>query len=326
VSGQLLDGGRLVYRAHAGVRVPWFTAAGDVEVAGVTEKSRLLLGVDVDDALLRRGTLSARATRVRLEASSDSDLTKEPQIDAVLSLTNARVSDLRALDSLLPPGAGVHFAFGHGRIDGRVQIDAAPARARGEVTLEADDVVLKNYAATIEGKLSLHARLQAFDFASDAIDLSGSTLDIDDALVHAGPATWKQLWLHVRLPRCHFAPNGPRFWSASLEVGATNLQPLYALLAANAPLPKALGLLLNSPNPRFTTDLEVRADGVKLGGLLLTSQNIRVEGGLLLKPRPSEPTRLEPWGRLVVHVTPFVLGLQLAGERASLIDPVHALD
>ena len=87
-----------------------------------------------------------------------------------------------------------------------------------------------------------------------------------------------------------------------------------------------IGLLTDSANVRLTSTLEVRADTVQLSAIHLDSQRIGLEGGLLLKPKPGALERLEPWGALVLHVSPFDFGLQLAGERVSLVDPKHALD
>jgi hypothetical protein len=189
VKGQVLDGARLTYESKAGVRLPWFVADGALAVKGATTNKRVELEVAVADATVRRGTLSAKAQRVVIVASSSSDLREVPAVDADLTLTNARIADLRTLDSLLPPGAGVHFAMGHGRIDAHVAIDTQPLRASGTLSLVADDVVLKNFAATIAGKLVLRGKVRAFDFDTNAIDLSGSTIDIDDALAALAGAT-----------------------------------------------------------------------------------------------------------------------------------------
>lgn len=326
IKGQVSDGARLSYESKAGVRLPWFVADGVLAVKGATANKRVELEVAIADATVRRGTLSAKAQRVVIAASSSSDLREVPAIDADLTLTNLRIADLRTIDTLLPPGAGVHFANGHGRIDAHVAIGAEPQRASGDLSLVADDVVLKNFAATVAGKLELHGKVKAFNFDTNAIDLSGSTIDIDDATIRTGSTTWAKQFLHVRFDECHVKPRGPLLWTVALEVGASNLQPVYALVAANLPLPKVIGLLTDSANVRLTSTLAVRADTVSVSDIHLSSQRIGLEGGLLLKPKPGSLDRLEPWGALVLHVSPFDFGLQLAGERVALVDPKHALD
>jgi|GEM_PF-4388618 len=320
--GQVRDGSRLSYRSKkAGVHLPWLDAVGDLSVEATTSKHRVAMNVTVKDPVLERGAFTARAQAVTLDAASDADLTRTPAIDATLSLSRANVTDLRAIDALLPPGPALRLAKGHGRLDAKAWLLADPPRAHGEIVLTADDVVVKNRAATIAGRLKLTVRLRSYDFERNVLDLSGSTLDIDDATVSAGAASWQRQWLHVRLQPCRIAPDGPLLWATGLELGAANLQPLFALIAANVEVSKIIGALTDSPNVHFGTDLELRAAEVKFANLKLTTQSVRLEGALTLKPSLDVPPRFEPWGGVVLHVTPFDLGVQFAGRRVSVVSP-----
>ncbi len=320
--GRVADGARLSYSSSdVSAQFPWFGAVGDLDVTGAATGGRLAVEAVVSDAAVRRGSLVARAPRVSLSASSDASLPQLPLMTAVLSLEGARLGDLRQLDEVLPPSAGLRVAKGTGRIDAKLWLDPKPARAHGVVSLAAKDVVVRSRAATISGQLTLEARVRAFDFASGALDVSGSTLHIDDATVSDGLANWKDQWLHARLARGVHSPRGKLPWISHVELGASNLQPLYALIAANVELPRAAGLFADSPNVRLVLDLQAQADGLSLPAVTLTSQTVRLEGAVMLRPSPRMPELLQPWGGVVVHVGLINVGVQFAGDQVSVVAP-----
>ena len=238
------------------------------------------------------------------------------EVDARLTLAGGRVKKLTALNQFIPEGAGVRLTGGEGAVEGQLRLDAAPARGKGSLELTASDVTVKNRSATVSGRLVVHGEVRALDLRSGALDLSGSTVALEDATLTRDGKRWP-VWVRAVAEPCLLTPRAKVRWAATLSVGASNLQPLLAIVSANVPVPKALSLLTNSPNVRAEAKLVVKEDGVELPRLLLTSQSVRVEGALSLREAKDE--RLEPWGNLLLQLGVLKAGLQLEGPRVSVV-------
>jgi len=297
-AGRLAEGVLLTWAAPgSSVRLPWFSAVGDLRMHAETSVGQLTFGVSVSDATVQRGpTLSARAREVTVTATSDADLRRLPLTDAVLTVSDLHVRDLSALHELLPPGQAMRIARGEGRLDVTLAFDANPRKTHGELRLRATDLVLKNRGATIEGRLALLVKLRSLDLDSGATDLSGSSLRIEDATVHAGAGKWAKQEVTVRLDRARLDPRGPLPASTFLDVTATNLQPLFALFAENVEVPKVLGVFTESPDAHFTAQLQVSSEGVVLPSLRLVSKRVGAEGVVALRPLAVKPKVLAPFG------------------------------
>lgn len=320
--GVVADGAKLSYRtSRVAVRLPLVEVSGAAAVVGTSAQGRLAVGVDISRAVLRQrdGEHLANAERFRFDAASPADLTQLSDVDAVLTLRGGKVKTLTTLNQFIPEGAGVHLASGQGLLEGSLQLDAIPPRARGKLTLTGNDVVVKNRSATISGDLLVHGELKSLNLNTGAADLSGSTLAINDATIRAGGSTWSHLWLRLTADPCLLTPKGKVLWTTDLSLGSSNLKPLLAIVSANAPLPKVLGLLTNSPNVKVEASVVVKPDGVDLPRLVLTSQNLRAEGALSLREVGGEDKRLEPWGNVLAHAGVLRAGLQLDGPKLTVV-------
>ena len=189
----------------------------------------------------------------------------------------------------------------------------------GVLDLTASDVTVKNRSATINGKLLVHGLLNSLNANTGAMDLSGSTIAIEGATLQAQGRTWPKLWLRAAADPCLLSPKGDIVWSTKLAVGSSNLQPLLAIVSANAPLPGVLGMFTDSPNVKLEATMLVRADRIELPKLSLTSQNVRVEGALTLRESSANDPRLEPWGAVVAHAGALSAGVQLDGPKISVV-------
>lgn len=320
--GRVEDGARLSYRSpRAGAHLPWFTAQGDLELIGASARGRLSADVSMSRAVIERGALQVRTDRVTIAASSDSDLRSLPFVDALVTVVDARVPELRALDELLPAGPALRIAGGRGRIDATLWATSSPPGVRGDVRVRAEQISLRNRGATIEGRLELRARVRALDLTTGALDLSGTTLRIDRATVRAGAASWPGQWLHLQLTNSVMNPRGPMLWRSEVDVAAADLQPLFALFAANVDIPRALGLFTASPDPHLVTRVEVRTDGVNIPSLRLTSKNVGLDAVVALKPMRAAPEQLGLYGWAVVRLGAIELGFELDGPTVTLSDP-----
>lgn len=320
--GVVADGAVLTYRTpKVAVRLPLVEVSGAAAVKGKAGKGRLALDVEVSRASLRQrdGAQLAMADRFALLASSSADLVLLPDVDAELLLRGGFVKTLASLNQFIPTGAGVRLAEGSGMLEGNLSLDAVPARARGRLDLVANDVVVKNRAATVAGRLLAHAEIRSFNLDTGAIDLSGSTIAIENATLQAGGRRWPKLWLRAVADPCLLTPKSKVLWSANVAVGSSNLQPLLAIVSANVPLPKALGMFTDSPNVKAEVTLMVREDSVELPRFTLASQNLRAEGALTLREVGDDDKRLEPWGGVLAHAGVFSAGVQLEGPKVSLV-------
>lgn len=317
--GVVKDGAQLSYGSpRLAVRLPYVDVGGAAAVKGGSREGRLSLDVNVSKARLRQhdGQPLAEADAFSLAASSDADLTKLDEVDALLALSGGRVKQLTALNEFIPAGAGVRFTGGEGAVEGRLRLDAAPARGKGSLELIASDVTVKNRSATVSGRLVVHGEVRALDLRTGALDLSGSTVALEDATVTQDGKRWP-VWVRAVAEPCLLTPQAKVRWAATLSLGASNLQPLLAVVSANVPVPKALSLFTNSPNVRAEASLVVKEDGIELPRLLLTSQSVRLEGALSL--REAQDERLEPWGDLLLQLGVLKAGLQLEGPRLSVV-------
>jgi hypothetical protein len=253
-AGRLADGVLLTWVApRSSVRLPWFSAVGDLRLHAATSVGQLRFGAVVSEATVQRGpTLSARAREVTVTATSDADLRRLPLTDAVLTVSDLHVKDLRSLD-----------------------------------------------------------------LDTGATDLSGTSLKIEDATVHAGSATWAKQQLTLRLERARLDPRGPLLATSFVDVTATNLQPLFALFAENVEVPKVLGVFTESPDAHFTAQVQVSAEGVALPSLRLVSKRVGAEGVVALRPNPKV---LAPFGWVVVRLGLLDVGVVLEGEKVWVVD------
>lgn len=320
--GVVADGALLTYRSsRVAVRLPLVEVWGAAAVDGATEDGRLALAVKISHAGLvqRDGVKLVDGGDFLLKANSSANLCLLADVDATLTLKGGEVRHLAAFDRFLPEGAGLQLVTGSGLMDAHLRLDSVPPRASGGFELTASDVSVKNRSATVTGKLLVHGELRSFDFASGAMDLSGSSVSLEGATLQAGRRSWPILWLRAVADPCLLTPNGQLLWSAGLVLGASNLEPLLAIVAANAPVPPALGLFADSPNVRVEATLMVRRDGMELPRFVLTSQNVRLEGALVLRQVSSEDPRLEPWGSVLVHAGVFSAGLELDGPKVAVV-------
>lgn len=319
--GVVADGSVLSYETpRAAVRIPFVEVSGAAAVKGVAEKGRLSLDVQLRKAKLERsdGERLAEADRFGVIGSSDVDLTKLDSVDARLVLSGGRVPSLSALNDFIPEGVGVRLADGRGEAEGKLSLDSSSARGKGEFDLTASDVVVQNRSARVSGKLKVHGEVRSIDLNTGAVDFSGSTVAIEDATLRAQTQSWP-VWVRLVADPCVVKPKAKEKWSTTLSLGASNLQPLLAIVSANVSLPRALGLFTNSPNVKLEAQVKVRDDGVDMPKLTLTSAQVRAHGAVALRPVSESEEKLQPWGSVLVQAGVFSAGVELEGSKIKLV-------
>lgn len=320
--GVVEDGARLAYRsARLAVRLPLVEVHGAAAITGKATDGRLGLEVAITDAALRQrdGTPLVTADQFLLHAGGPADLANVVDVDAVLSLRGGHLKNLVALNQFIPTGAGVHLAAGTGLLEGTLRMESIPPRIHGQLALTARDVVVKNRSATITGQLVVDGQVRSFDPRSGRLDLSGSSIAIQEANVQTKARRWPHLWLRAETESCVVSPKGPLLWDAKLALSASNLAPLLAVVSANLPLPGALMLFSDSANVQALATVRVRDDGVELPSLLLTSQKLRAEGTVSLRELAAEDKRLEPWGNVLARAGVLKVGLEFAGPKVTVV-------
>ncbi len=323
--GVIADGGELSYRTpQVSVHLPLVDVAGAAVVKGKANNGKLALDVDISHAALRQrdGKHLVDADRFSLEATSSTDLTRLPDVDAVLAIGGGHVKTLSLINQFIPPGSGVLLAGGQGVIDGWLNLDTSTARARGKFDLVATNVAVKNRAATLTGKLSVHGEIKSLNLDSGVLDISGSSIALDGATLQAQGRSWPFIWLRAVADPCVVNPRGKEQWNTTLSVGSSNLQPLLAMVSASVPVPKALTFFTDSPNVRAQASIVVTKDAVEISKISLTSQNLRMEGAMSLREAvrfSDEEPKLEPWGNVLAHAGVFNAGVQLDGPNMVVV-------
>ena len=302
---------------RAAVRIPFVELAGGAEVKGKSSGGKLWLDLGLTRVKLKQhdGERLAEARRFALKASSAADLTKVDSVDAQLLLRGGKVPSLTALNQFIPGGAGVRVTDGEGEVEGELWLDSASARGKGGIKVTAKSVAVKNRSASITGRLEVTGVVRSLDLDTNALDLSGSEVSIEDATLTNGQRY--SLWLKAHAEPCVLTPKEKVRWSTTISVGASNLQPLLAIVAENLPLPKALTAFTSSPNVRVEADLTVSDDGIDLPRLILTSSRLRAQGAMSLRPVNEHDEKLHPWGDVLVKAGVFSAGLELRGARVS---------
>ncbi|MDP2273966.1 MAG: hypothetical protein Q8K32_24710 [Archangium sp.] len=319
--GVISDDSKLSFSTpRVAMRLPYVEISGAAAVKARADKGRVALSVEVSKAALqqRDGERLAEADRFAVLATSGVDLTRMDSVDAQLILSGGRVKELRDLNQFIPGGAGLRIAEGQGEIEGTISLDAESARGRGNIDVTASSVSVKNRSAVITGKLQVHGEIRSLNLDTGAIDLSGSSLAIEEATLKADGKT-SPLWVKAVAEQAVFTPKGKTQWTTKFGVGASNLQPLLAIVSANLPLPRAINLLTNSPNVKATAEMIVKEDSIELPRLILTSQTVRAEGAMTLREVSKSDERLEPWGNVLVHAGVFSAGVQLDGSKIKLV-------
>lgn len=319
-AGVIADDSKLSFStSRVAMRLPYVQISGAAAVKAQAEKGRVKLSVEVSKAALKQrdGERLAEADRFAVLASSGVDLTKLDSVDAQLILSGGRVKELRDLNQFIPGGAGVRIADGQGELEGKLWL-GTDARGKGSVDVTASSVSVKNRSATVTGKLQVHAEIRSLNLETGAVDFSSSSVAIEEATLKAEGKTWP-LWVKAVAEQAVFTPKGKTQWSTKFGVGASNLQPLLAVVSANLPLPKALNLITNSPNVKATAEMTVQEDGIDLPKLILTSQTVRAEAAMKLREVSKTDERLEPWGNALVHAGVFSAGVQLDGPKITLV-------
>ncbi len=319
--GVIADDSKLSFSTpRVAMRIPYVEISGAAAVKAKADKGKLAVGVEISKAALKQrdGKKLAEADRFAVLASSGVDLTKIDSVDAQLILNGGRVKELRDLNQFIPGGAGLRVVDGKGEIEGKIFLDAESARGRGSIEVTASSVSVKNRSATVTGKLQVHGEVRSLNLDSGALDFSGSSVAIEEATLEAEGKTWP-LWVKAVAEQAVFTPKGKTQWSAKFGVGASNLQPLLAIVSANLPLPRALNLITNSPNMKATAEMTVKEEGIDLPKLILTSQTVRAEAAMTLREVSTSDERLEPWGNALVHAGVFSAGIQLEGPKTKLV-------
>jgi hypothetical protein len=302
------------------VRIPFVEFSGAAEVKAKSEKGRIAMDVGLKHVKLKQhdGVRLAEASRFAMLASSAADLTKVDSVDAHLVLRGGRVPSLTVLNQFIPSGAGVRVAEGKGEVEGELWLDSASARGKGGLKVTAKSVVVKNRSATVTGKLEVKGLVRSLNLNTNALDLTGSEMSIEDATVALGKGKELPLWAKLHAEPCVLTPKGKVRWSTTLSVGASNLKPLLAIVAANLPIPKVLFAFTSAPNVKVEADLVVRNDGgIDLPRFSLNSSGIRAQASVALRAVSEKDEKLEPWGNAKIEAGVFGAGLELNGAKIS---------
>lgn len=306
------------------VRVPYMDVVGQAEISGQVDGERPAIRVAMKNVGLEQRSTKSRVlqgAQFKLAALlSSCDLTKEQYLDLALNLGNAKAPDLTFLNEYIPEGAGIRIFGGSGVVGGNVNMSTKGNHLKGALDIDAKQLAIKNRSALVTGRASIHGVVPDVNLKTGAMDISGSNFRLDDVEVATPTRRDKGYWLALKAPKGKLSGKGE--WDSSLELSMSNVQPALTVVTSVFQLPELLAAIINIPDIKVTTDLNVAGTKVYLRHIKLTSGGaLSAEGNVILQEvgQKKEDRHLQPWGVALVTYKPLVVGLDLQGEKVKPI-------
>jgi hypothetical protein len=322
--GQILDGSRLEahpdgismgfldYRATGFGGVTWSV----VPAAGGGGREGRLALVFNDFGLQRRGYSRphVRGQGLRIDVASAAPrfgglfLPKRLAIE----MPQAEVPDLTFYNAYLPRQSAIALTSGSGRMSGRFAAAAPEWKGSGELHLTARGVGARVEQKQVRGNVEVHTRLRAVDLDDHRFDISGSDLELTDAVLLDDPTGHggEKWWARVHMDRAVLAPGTPVYLRTSLESTLSDPRPLLALFAP-AERSRVLGWvdhLLDIKGVGATADLTLGQDFFDVSHLAIAGGKAQLLGRL----RFADSRRR---GILYASYGAFDVGLELEGAK-----------
>lgn len=328
--GAFQDGSTVAFdTSRVVMQLPFFELAGRAAIRGEVKKGTTFFNVRVPElvGIQRKDSKKAfTATNLDIEGSTAAQLLKISYANLDLALERGQLHDLRVLNSFIPEGTGMHITSGGGVLTGKFSLSTRTHHGKGAFDLEGNQMALKNRSATVTGHATVHGQINDVNIDTGAMDISGSTIGLNDIGVWADGAVYRDVWVKLAADPCTAAPKGAVKWATKMSMTFSNLQPVLAMVAANAPVPGALKSFADVPNVRFATELTVHEKDIEIRKLRVDSSKLQIDGDLRLSESgesAAQAGKLYPWGALLVKVRALTAGVDLQGTvvRPILGDP-----
>ena len=311
------------------VQVPFFEVAGHAAVRGSVKKGNTIFTVQVPElvGLQRKDSTKAfTAKNIAVTGVTTAELLKISYLNLDLALERGQLNDLTILNNFMPEGTGLQLSSGGGVVTAKGSFSTRTRHAKAIFELDANQMALKNRSATLTGHAKIHGQLNDFNIDTGAMDISGSTIALNDVGVWANGAVYRDVWLKLAADPCVAAPKGNVKWASKLSMTFSNLQPVLAMVSANAPVPGVLQAFADVPNVRVATELTVHAKDVEIRKLRVDSSKLQIDGEMRLAESgesTAQNGKLYPWGALLVKVRSLTAGVDMQGSmvRPILGDP-----
>ncbi len=321
-AGVVNDGSELVISPrNIGVRVPYFDIVGRASldlkaIDGKAHATLLLPAFELDSREKDAKVATGKGFTLRAVTSS-LDLTKVRNVDVQLKLDDAHATDLKFLDRFIPAGSGIILVGGGGHANVEASLSTRSNKAKGQLTLLAQNLELRNRSALVVGSANVTAILDSFDLRNRQMNLRGSSVKLTNVTVKTREKNYTNVSLSAVAPEALWAPETDTPWKAKLAVGVSNLQPLLGIVSANVQMPTIVVGLLDIPDVAASVELDVKKKEIRLLPMALTARDLRVDAQVVLRELPNQD--VEPRGAAFVKLGPLTAGMAIDGGTMTPI-------
>jgi hypothetical protein len=198
-------------------------------------------------------------------------------LDVEVTIPSSEIPDLSAFNTFLPPASDLRFHSGHGRLQGRLDLDSRKNTGHGELEVHADGVGLKYQDTAMVGDVRATARLRGADLVGRRYDVSGSRVELDRFWVadasRTGETGW---WGKFELREGELRGRGNPGIEAVLVARIRDSGPLAAYIAEKKPVLRWFENLLTVDDVTAAGRLAIGAENMSVTGVEITGEKLEI--------------------------------------------------
>ncbi|AKU99170.1 hypothetical protein AKJ09_05834 [Labilithrix luteola] len=182
------------------------------------------------------GPPALSAERLALDTSNPRFDVARPSLsggDYHLVVEKAELPDARALSPLLPPDSVVGIESGAARVAADVTVSSSRRTANGGFEIALSDAGLRLHETHLSGDIRFLARVAGFDPERDALDLSGTHLEMRRVAVEGGRAATQNWRADLVFSRASLQMSPAVVLDGVVRLDARDARPLLAILLGN---------------------------------------------------------------------------------------------
>lgn len=284
----------------------------DIVMSGQEDAPRATLALTLPSFGVRRrdsaqAYLDGHMLRLRTQAQDIDSFDTLDGLETQLTLERVEAPDLSHFNAFLPTDSGLELLGGRARMSTHLRLIGR--RARGEVSLEASDARIRLQDQTVNGDLSLDARLTEGDLDTLTFDISGSTLRLDNAELERSGTGDRHWWAHLALESGQLTWTQPLALDATLDLAMRDSSLLINLFVDAARERRWLRDRLTIRDVQGRARVIMDDHSVALRDAVIEGEGLELRGSLRFRDR-------QPQGHLFARYGALRVGIELEdGER-----------
>lgn len=258
--------GKLTATAKVGAKekISWGARVSDLKVSLPSFKG---LAVEVP-----RADVSASSRGTRLRKLVLPTRTK-------VSISQAKLRDLRALNAFIPAPLGMDIQKGSGRVNATLKLDLAKHTAQGAVHVKTDGLALQHEDRLMRGTVSLDVNLNHASAKLDRVQLGKTTVKLDGMTVVQKGKVSEPFAGSVSLAAATIQPKKAQVLETHVNADFVNAKPLFRAMVDELPIPGILKGPLTPNNVNAEAKLVLGPELVRVENLQGRVGRADVRGG-----------------------------------------------